>query len=96
MTTNQQPNMQQLMAEIERLKLENQALQRAKASSGHGIKVSAKGAISLYGLGRFPVTLYAESWKKVFDKKDEILAFISNAEREGLIVPKDKQVQVNA
>ncbi len=40
------------------------------------LKVSAKGAVSLYGMGRFPVTLYAEQWERVFAARTEIEAFI--------------------
>ena len=40
------------------------------------LKVSEKGAVSLYGLGRFPVTFYKEQWIKILDMADEIRAFI--------------------
>lgn len=40
-------------------------------------KVSEKGAVSLYGLGRFPVTLYQEQWSKVFPFITKIEAFIA-------------------
>lgn len=39
-------------------------------------RVSEKGAVSLYGLGRFPVTLYYEQWMKVLDHIDELRAFL--------------------
>ena len=39
-------------------------------------KVSEKGAVSVYGLGRFPVTLYLEQWKKLLSNVDELKAFI--------------------
>ena len=66
-----------LQKEIERLKAENEALKK-KSSSGRAIslKVSEKGAVSLYGLGRFPVTLYKEQWLKVLEMGDEIRAFV--------------------
>ena len=41
------------------------------------MKVSEKGALSVYGMGRFPVTLYKEQWLKVLDMSDEIRAFIA-------------------
>lgn len=41
-----------------------------------GLKISAKGAVSLYGLGRFPVTLYGSQWLALADKLPEIIAFI--------------------
>ena len=64
-----------LKAELERLKAENERLkgERARAT---GLKVSEKGGVSVYGLGRFPVTLYKEQWKKLLDMADEIRAFI--------------------
>jgi hypothetical protein len=64
-----------LRAELERLREENEALKR-KTERGTSLKVSAKGAVSLYGLGRFPVTLYKEQWTRVLDMADEIRAFI--------------------
>jgi len=64
-----------LQAEVERLKAENAAL-RARATRGVSIKVSEKGGVSVYGLGRFPVTLYKEQWTKLLDMADEIRAFL--------------------
>lgn len=40
------------------------------------LKVTDKGGLSLYGLGRFPVTLYRSQWEKLLGAKDEITAFI--------------------
>ena len=64
-----------LKAELERLKAENEQL-KTRASRGGGIKVSEKGGVSVYGLGRFPVTLYKEQWAKLLGMADEIRAFI--------------------
>jgi hypothetical protein len=64
-----------LKGELERLRRENAALKRG-ASSGIRLKVSEKGAVSVYGMGRFPVTLYKEQWIKLLDMADEIRAFI--------------------
>ena len=63
-----------LNAELERLRAENERLksQRGRMS----LKVSEKGAVSVYGLGRFPVTLYKEQWTKLLDMADEIRRFI--------------------
>ena len=64
-----------LKAEIERLREENASLKK----SGRGqmsLKVSEKGALSVYGLGRFPVTLYREQWEKLLGLTDQIRAFI--------------------
>ena len=64
-----------LQAEVERLKAENAAL-KAQTTRGVSIKVSAKGGVSVYGLGRFPVTLYKEQWAKLLDMAADIRAFI--------------------
>ena len=71
----------ELRAEVERLRRENEALQR-KTEGGISLKVSPKGGVSLYGLGRFPVTLYKEQWTRVLDVADEIRAFIVEHEGE--------------
>jgi len=68
-------------AELDRLRAENAAL-KARASKGISLKVSEKGAVSVYGLGRFPVTLYREQWTKVLDMADEIRAFITEHSTE--------------
>ncbi len=66
-----------LKAEIERLKAENENLKNKKADRGTlSMKVSEKGALSLYGMGRFPVTLYKEQWLKMLTIAEEIKAFI--------------------
>jgi hypothetical protein len=62
-------------SEIERLRAENERLKRT-ASRGITLKVSEKGGVSVYGLGRFPVTLYQEQWLKLLEMADEIRAFI--------------------
>lgn len=61
-----------LQSEVERLRAENAALKRGKLS----LKISEKGALSVYGMGRFPVTLYKEQWLKLLGIADEIRAFI--------------------
>ncbi len=65
----------EVMAELERLRSENAALKQT-SSRGLSLKVSEKGALSVYGLGRFPVTLYKEQWTKLLDLSDDIRAFI--------------------
>ena len=65
-----------LQAELERLRAENEAL-KGRAAKGINLKVSEKGAVSVYGLGRFPLTLYKEQWEKVLDMEQEIRAFIA-------------------
>ncbi len=64
-----------LKAELERLRAENAALKKT-SSRGLSMKVSEKGALSIYGMGRFPVTLYKEQWEKLLDMADDIRSFI--------------------
>ena len=64
-----------LKAELERLRAENARLKQ-RGSRGVSMKVSEKGGVSIYGLGRFPVTLYKEQWEKLLDMSDDIRAFI--------------------
>ncbi len=64
-------------AEIERLRAENERLKKQQ-SRGLTMKVSEKGALSVYGLGRFPVTLYKEQWLKLLDTADAIRAFLKD------------------
>jgi len=66
-------------AELERLRAENEAL-KAKVTRATSIKVSEKGAVSVYGLGRFPVTLYKEQWLKLLGMADDIRKFIAQNE----------------
>jgi hypothetical protein len=68
-------------AELERLRNENAALKKG-ASGGTRMKVSEKGAVSVYGMGRFPVTLYKEQWLKLLNMSDEIRAFIRENEAQ--------------
>ena len=62
-------------AELESLRAENARLKASKGK-GYGVKVSDKGGVSVYGLGRFPVTLYETQWTALFGLVDEIKAFI--------------------
>ncbi len=70
-----------LKAELERLRKENEALKKG-AASGIRMKVSEKGAVSVYGMGRFPVTLYKEQWLRLLDMSDDIRAFIAANEAQ--------------
>ena len=67
---------EELKAELERLRNENAALKKG-AGMGIRMKVSEKGAVSVYGMGRFPVTLYKEQWLKLLDMAGDIRAFIA-------------------
>jgi hypothetical protein len=76
-----QSDNENLKSELERLRAENEALKRT-SSKGLRLKISEKGALSIYGLGRFPVTLYKEQWLRLLDMTEEIRTFItSNADK---------------
>jgi hypothetical protein len=62
-------------AELARLKEENERL-KARQTRAVSLKVSEKGGLSVYGLGRFPVTLYKEQWTKLLDMTEDIRAFL--------------------
>ena len=64
-----------LKAELEKLRAENERLKSQRGRSV-SLKVSEKGGVSVYGLGRFPVTLYKEQWTKLLDMADEIRSFL--------------------
>jgi hypothetical protein len=66
-----------LKAQLEQLKAENERLKSQRGRSA-SLKVSEKGGVSVYGLGRFPVTLYKEQWMKLLDMADEIRTFIKD------------------
>jgi hypothetical protein len=72
---------EEMKAELERLRSENAALKKG-ASSSIRLKVSEKGAVSVYGMGRFPVTLYKEQWLKLLDMSADIRAFIAANEAQ--------------
>jgi hypothetical protein len=77
---------EELKAELEKLRAENAAL-KARGGKAVSLKVSEKGAVSVYGLGRFPVTLYQEQWLKLLDLAEDIRAFIK--ENEGRLKKKE-------
>ena len=56
---------QQLLERLNILEAENANLKEAQVRNGLKMKVSQKGAVSVYGMGRFPVTLYADQWKRI-------------------------------
>ncbi len=67
-----------MKTELERLRAENEALKNKKSGSGIlSMKVSEKGALSVYGMGRFPVTLYKEQWLKLLGITEELKKFIA-------------------
>ena len=70
-----------MKAELERLRNENAALKKG-ASAGLRMKVSEKEALSIYGMGRFPVTLYKEQWLRLLANADDIRSFIDANEAQ--------------
>ncbi len=70
-----------IRAELERLRSENAALKKTSAK-GISMKVSEKGGLSVYGLGRFPITLYKEQWTRLLELADDIRTFIKAHESE--------------
>jgi hypothetical protein len=70
-----------MRAELERLRKENESLKKG-AARGVSLKVSEKGGLSVYGLGRFPITLYKEQWTKLLDMSDQIRAFLKEHDAE--------------
>ena len=82
-------NHDELMKELERLQAENTEL-RAKRMVKPTLKVSEKGGVSLYGCGRFPVSLYRSQWEIVLAQAENIRAFIdANADRLTTKTPKE-------
>ena len=79
-----------LKAELEKLRAENAAL-KSRSTRGVSLRVSEKGGVSVYGLGRFPVTLYKEQWSRLLDMADDIRAFIREHESE--LKAKETQAQ---
>ena len=65
-----------VQAELARLRAENERLKQAGRGGKLAMKVSEKGALSVYGMGRFPVTLYKEQWLRLISMSEEIKAFI--------------------
>ena len=66
-----------MQLEIERLRAENESLKKP-ARGQLSLRVSEKGALSVYGMGRFPVTLYREQWEKLLGMSDQIRQFIKD------------------
>ena len=71
----------EMLAELEALKQENASLKK-QTTRGLSMKVSERGGLSIYGLGRFPVTLYKEQWMKLMDVADEVKRFMAAHDHE--------------
>jgi hypothetical protein len=72
---------EEMQAELERLRAENEGLKASKTQQMR-LQVSQKGAVSLYGIRRFPVTFYADEWDIILGMADEVRSFISQHETE--------------
>ena len=67
-----EPTYDELKAKIAELEKQTQGRKRGTIE----FKVSEKGGVSVYGLGRFPVTLYYEQWVRLLDHAEQIRAFL--------------------
>ena len=70
------PTLQEMQAELDKLRAENQALQERRNGGTLSLKISDKGGLSVYGLGRFPVTLYKSQWLRLMEFIPQVSAFI--------------------
>lgn len=66
----------EMQKELDRLREENDRLKARRAGGELTFKVSEKGGVSVYGLGRFPVTLYVEQWEKLLGRVEDVRRFI--------------------
>ncbi len=65
-----------LQKQLEQLRAENERLKQGTKAGSLTFRVSEKGAVSVYGLGRFPVTLYQEQWDKLLAQVEDLRRFI--------------------
>jgi hypothetical protein len=72
---------EEIQAELERLRAENEGL-KARKTQERRLQVSQKGAVSLYGIRRFPITFYADEWDIILGMADEVRTFISQHDDE--------------
>lgn len=82
---------QEMLARI--ADLEKQLSRKTPSGS---LKVSPKGGVSYYGLGRYPVTLYMEQWKSLAEKMPDVLAFIEAHKAELKTKPAKEEAQAQA
>jgi hypothetical protein len=67
-----EPSYEELKAQLAALQEKVKGRQRGEIS----FKVSEKGGVSVYGLGRFPVTLYYEQWIRLLDQAHQLREFL--------------------
>lgn len=71
--------LEQLQSIVQKLQAENESL-KAQQAAKIKLKVSEKGSLSLYGLQKFPVTLYPGQWLSILDMSEQIKTFITENE----------------
>ena len=81
-----EPTYDELRARL--AELENQ--KTGRRSGELDFKVGEKGGVSVYGLGRFPVTLYYEQWVRLLDAGEKLRAFLEENKTEGKLKLKEK------
>jgi hypothetical protein len=77
----------------EELKARVAELEKQKGGRHTGsleFRVGEKGGVSVYGLGRFPVTLYYEQWIRLLDASADLLQFLESAKADGKLKLKEK------
>jgi hypothetical protein len=77
-TTTTTMSHEQMVLAMQALAEENARLKANTKTPGLGIKVSTKGAVSVYGLGRFPITLYSSQWEALIGRAADIQKFIAD------------------
>lgn len=80
METATQPTYEELFAQLESLKIENDKLKKNKKLAKPYLKKSEKGAVQIMGIRKFPITLYKRELETIFNMKDEINDFIKEQE----------------
>ena len=77
----------------EELKTKLAAMEKEKEGRRSGsleFRVGEKGGVSVYGLGRFPVTLYYEQWIRLLDAAPQLRTFLESAKSDGKLKLKEK------
>jgi hypothetical protein len=75
-------NQEQMIQELAKLREENEKLKMGSPRTDGGLKITEKGGVSFYGVGRFPVTLYKQQWETLLAKVDHIREFLQvNADK---------------
>jgi hypothetical protein len=80
-----EPTYEELKAQLEELKKQAPT----KRSGALEFRVGEKGGVSVYGLGRFPVTLYYEQWIRLLDISADLRAFLEENKAAGKLKLKE-------